>query len=712
MYAVFASLGLIADGQSLTFTDVPLDVIRNGAYDAEALAYACGMFTGCYNVCLNINDVDCRYTLRGESISFLVNHSDITQECSQLEIPCESACNLIKYDVQCDYWAGKIDYDNCVDMMAIMEICTFEYLLPNDTLTCPDRITSSYWNEYCSNGEHSTCCTPTDECALFECEYSVCVWNSTTEPECICEDTRYGDHCQFPRGCERRLYEDASVCQHGDCINAPSMESGLRCECNTGWSGEYCNELIDYCEDVSCGNGTCQYSIDTELRTISIGCMCEPEWTGNSCETLIPCNRDEFRLGVECTPCHFSCSECDGSSGNSCTQCKDPHKIPIEGICLLICHSDCLACSTPYSTGCVVCREPNTKLTNGSCITECDPTCATCPNSSATACLTCAEDLIFGINGDCILACDDGLLSCMSALTSTDFIGLYVLLACYSGVLLLFGIARYHTPLADNVAIVSLCLAYVDVITDVAFAANLNAGSLRIASIMFIAIPSAGNIAMVGFIIMKSMHVKEFRTWITKHHFIAGMACAGSPFSVDVLRIITSGVFGLTILKAGLTERTLIHVKFIGLIALVMEDIPQLTIQCLLLGQGQINVMMLAAIIGSLVNCVFGILSRVMLIIVVCKQDRIAEYPPQLSSLSDDEQKRVSRTTASRVARDRIKSSKPNGSNASQLINPITGMTMHTLIPSGSVTQESSPHISPVDSPISSPMTSPVGSYI
>lgn len=85
-------------------------------------------------------------------------------------------------------------------------------------------------------------------------------------------------------------------CEDVDCgINGTTQESAdgetCDCECEPGFTGEFCAQAVDPCTDISCGeHGTAVASADN----LSCNCECEPGFEGDLCDIE---SREQF-IGV------------------------------------------------------------------------------------------------------------------------------------------------------------------------------------------------------------------------------------------------------------------------------------------------------------------------------------------------------------------------------------------------------------------------------
>lgn len=54
------------------------------------------------------------------------------------------------------------------------------------------------------------------------------------------------------------------------------------CLCHSGYTGEYCDEVFDPCEEIHCLNGG-----NCTTQNNKFICECTPEFIGSRCQTLV-----------------------------------------------------------------------------------------------------------------------------------------------------------------------------------------------------------------------------------------------------------------------------------------------------------------------------------------------------------------------------------------------------------------------------------------
>lgn len=78
------------------------------------------------------------------------------------------------------------------------------------------------------------------------------------------------------------------MCNTGTCINRPNGNMNFTCLCPNGYSGLYCQDLINPCEPNMCvpNQGFCQpFTMPDGSRTFK--CSCIVGYTGELCESFI-----------------------------------------------------------------------------------------------------------------------------------------------------------------------------------------------------------------------------------------------------------------------------------------------------------------------------------------------------------------------------------------------------------------------------------------
>lgn len=122
-----------------------------------------------------------------------------------------------------------------------------------------------------------------------------CVFISAGRVVCVCPSNFEGDYCETPvyNKCTASNGYQQAHChrKHGTCQPDGS------CLCKAGWCGVSCDQQINpvtqapsKCSTIQCLNGgSC---IDISIEPFAI-CKCQPSYTGNRCETLVPTSPDQ-----------------------------------------------------------------------------------------------------------------------------------------------------------------------------------------------------------------------------------------------------------------------------------------------------------------------------------------------------------------------------------------------------------------------------------
>lgn len=107
-------------------------------------------------------------------------------------------------------------------------------------------------------------------------------------------------------GLDRNACAGAVCLNGGQCIN---LLGGLKCQCNNGATGVYCENGLDDCLSSPCAHGAC---ID---RDLDFSCECEQGWMG------LTCSDDVDECATDNGGCHplAACNNLDG--GRACGEC-------------------------------------------------------------------------------------------------------------------------------------------------------------------------------------------------------------------------------------------------------------------------------------------------------------------------------------------------------------------------------------------------------
>ncbi|XP_023255154.1 slit homolog 1 protein-like [Seriola lalandi dorsalis] len=163
-------------------------------------------------------------------------------------------------------------------------------------------------------------------CRKLYCLHGICQPNAAQGPQCHCQTGWTGQHCDQPiagglSGMDVvTTATGVSPCEGSKCVNGVCVvldAQTYRCDCEAGYRGALCNlqgEPAGSCQGLQCLHGQCQETEEGER------CVCEQGYTGESCDIESPCRgdpvRDYHRLQRGTVLCQtskpFSWVECRG----------------------------------------------------------------------------------------------------------------------------------------------------------------------------------------------------------------------------------------------------------------------------------------------------------------------------------------------------------------------------------------------------------------
>uniref|UniRef100_A0A8P4KD03 Slit homolog 1 protein n=1 Tax=Dicentrarchus labrax TaxID=13489 RepID=A0A8P4KD03_DICLA len=143
-------------------------------------------------------------------------------------------------------------------------------------------------------------------CRKLYCLHGICQPNAAQGPQCHCQSGWTGQHCDQPI---------TGGLTGADVVTTAT--GTYRCDCEKGYRGALCNlqgEPAGLCQGLQCLHGHCEETEDGEH------CVCEQGYTGESCDIETPCRgepvRDYHRLQRGTVLCQtskpFSWVECRG----------------------------------------------------------------------------------------------------------------------------------------------------------------------------------------------------------------------------------------------------------------------------------------------------------------------------------------------------------------------------------------------------------------
>jgi len=430
----------------------------------------------------------------------------------------------------------------------------------------------------------------------------------------MCADNHFGAYCLPCELCQR----------HGSCT--PGIAG--RCDCHPGYAGESCNLCAENHYSLSCtpcpnctvagpeaghcydglgGNGTCgcnpgYFGMNCEDYTCeAVGCsghgvctvsengtyvcVCNVGYYGEFCELRQVCLvSGDCENGGTCETLGDGSSRCVCEPGYNGTYCEEAFG----------CRSEAGACQNGG-----VCN-PSTS----------DPSDVQCYCTRDYTGPTCAEPLGDGIN----------------VVTA-----IVVPLAVLATALILFLLASAHARRtgnrdANNVVVIKVVLALFDLMTDAIFvyAAWVDGGrtvpwAVAVASTVFLAVPFLLNIVLsTSFLSQQlaktAMRGPEAYAWFSSASHEAGVALAWvlSLSNIDVLQVLSSGIFRWSWCQAPWSDDTAAArwLKVASLVTVLLEDIPQVTIQIYLIAYGTGSSVSVVAATSSMIMQLHAILER------------------------------------------------------------------------------------------------------
>nr|XP_022909737.1 low-density lipoprotein receptor-related protein 1 isoform X1 [Onthophagus taurus] len=184
------------------------------------------------------------------------------------------------YDIQIlhEHKQTKNLTNRCLDACHSSEICL---LNPNGTTcVCPDG----------SLKTNFTCQVISEPCPL-NCNSGTCVMNKGEEPKCDCPPKYSGRLCEHYR-CSQFCH-NKGMCYVDYLTTDPiSLKPKLRCYCQPQFTGEHCETPLSICNETCYNGGTC-YSTQPNVYQ----CSCPAGFSGQKCEH---CSRLQCHNGGVC----------------------------------------------------------------------------------------------------------------------------------------------------------------------------------------------------------------------------------------------------------------------------------------------------------------------------------------------------------------------------------------------------------------------------
>ncbi|GMT31391.1 hypothetical protein PFISCL1PPCAC_22688, partial [Pristionchus fissidentatus] len=200
----------------------------------------------------------------------------------------------------------------------------------NGTFTC-----------FCLEGfEGPRCETNTDDCGAHQCAEGAKCIDGVDSYTCQCPEGKGGLYCNQTLACSL-----PEACLNGYCIDT---EGGAKCLCDSGWTGDRCDEDIDECLNSICEAGSTCFN-----RNGSFECVCP-----------------EGRSGLRC--------EYDSSKCTSDRECLNGGRCSLDGYCSCPPEFDGPNCEEKYRNPCLdnacggnrICVSNRSEIRGFSCVCQ------------------------------------------------------------------------------------------------------------------------------------------------------------------------------------------------------------------------------------------------------------------------------------------------------------------------------------------------------
>ncbi|XP_052258676.1 sushi, von Willebrand factor type A, EGF and pentraxin domain-containing protein 1-like [Dreissena polymorpha] len=247
--------------------------------------------------------------------------------------PCRNngTCTNLVNNYTCACPLAAANGTNCIDSVNGCQNCVV-----SNTKNCSDYL-DGYVCHCKDDFRGNNCQEVIPTCEWLPCQHGGTCTNPTSPGEHVCT-------CAMPwtgRNCETEI----DNCKAGSCLNGATCEStsnGFICLCPLGYIGVRCEITYDLCDRARLcvgANNTCK-----QVNQESVICICQDEYTGESCESLLwYCKDTTCKNGGQCSVVNgyeVVCSCLDGYSGPYCEtnidECSSqrcpPNSVCVDGL--------------------------------------------------------------------------------------------------------------------------------------------------------------------------------------------------------------------------------------------------------------------------------------------------------------------------------------------------------------------------------------------